>query len=204
VNVGGQQVNQGAKAYLWAWYDGWVGDVSKAKVAGPFKILFCSIEGAMETQPLLEYSLTDTNKIVFKKWRYNTPECESAHGSKLKYQLSRSGTNITDVPWAEQWASCDTYECHFQVTNMTNFTDDKLHIWAHFDGKRSLAYAKPSGVFDVYRCTIAQAISSIDFEAAYLTPKEMFVSFQKWKFDSERCDRQHGDKLKYAISSNST
>lgn len=116
-------------------------------------------------------------------------ECESAHGNKLKYQLSLSDTNITDVPWAEQWASCDTYECHFQVTNMSNFTDQKVYIWAHFDGRRALTYAKPSSAVIVYRCTIEQTTSSIDFEATYLTPKEMYVEFQKWQFDTDRCQR---------------
>lgn len=71
MNVGGEKINQGAKAYLWAWYDGYVGDVANSKVAGPFKILFCSIDGAMETHPLGEYSLTKTDKISFKKWRFD-------------------------------------------------------------------------------------------------------------------------------------
>lgn len=32
----------------------------------------------------------------------------------------------------------------------------------------------------------------------------MFIDFPKWKFDSDRCQKAHGEKLKYAISTNST
>jgi hypothetical protein len=107
-------VNQGAMAYLWAWYDGKVGNLAEGKSSGPFKIAFCSIEGATESEPLGEYNLSgDVNRIKFKKWHFKMPECESQHGNKIKYQLSKFKENITDVTWADQWASCDTFECHF-------------------------------------------------------------------------------------------
>jgi hypothetical protein len=72
-------------AYIWAWYDGKVGDLTHGKVSSAFKIAFCSIEGATETEALGEYSLTDTNRIKFKKWHYKMPECENQHGNKIKY-----------------------------------------------------------------------------------------------------------------------
>lgn len=75
--------------------------MKKGKNSGPFKIFFCSIDGATETKALGEYSMANTNQIVFKKWHFKKQECESAHGNKLKYQLSTSNTEFKKAHWID-------------------------------------------------------------------------------------------------------
>lgn len=61
-----------------------------------------------------------------------------------------------------------------------------------------------SNPIELYLCEIAQTIDTIDFESVFLTPKQMYVPFERWTFNTTRCEQQHGHLLKYALSKNGT
>ena len=56
-------------------------------------------------------------------------------------------------------------------------------------------------MFTTYRCGIDLIRSSVNFDYVYVSSSEKEISFAKWTFSTERCQADHGNKTKYAISS---
>lgn len=79
--------------------------------------------------------------------------------------------------------------------------EQNLVICAYFDGIISNDHKKCGNMFTSYRCGIDMTTPTINFESVVISPGENFIDFTKWTFSTQRCQAEHGDKLRYAISS---
>lgn len=192
----------GEQVYIWAHHNG---KLNETKPTEMFKIRACTIDNLVPDLSFTEYKLQGVHPVLqFKKWKYADSECQANHGEKIKYGISDSATQRTTLKNFNEFAVCHdgNANCSYPVTNLEGLEKEQnLFICAYFDGIISRDHAKCGHMFTTYRCGIDMTTPTINFESVVISPGENFINFTKWQFNTQRCQTQHGEKLRYAISS---